>query len=203
MRRQGFVILDDFVGHPLVDAMRAAARRVVADCNAGRVCCRGASAAEGSATAVVRGLYHPAFAAPEFAAFFCSPEFLTFTTAWTGLQPEELELGAAPFLFCGGTTAAQRTRTAEEWTAGGGGTWHRDTPDEFRRPLGTGSGRDSSGRAALFENAIPPPPEYSLAAERAVWRAWRDAGPVWCNVPAARRRGQPYPLEMGSRSHGQ
>ena len=118
-----FVIMDDFVDHPLLARMREDARRIVDLANApypNDVHTKGyvhRGVADGSASAV-RGIYHPSFEAPSFAEFYSSKEVLEFTKSWTGLEKEQLHF-YPPHIFCN----PNRHIEEHNWTPGGGGGW--------------------------------------------------------------------------------
>jgi hypothetical protein len=126
LEKNGFVILDDFVGHPVIKTMEENARRIANECNAtypqdvhkyGYIH-RGVT---GDSTSAIRGIYHPKFRAPCFAEFFSSPAFLEFTKSWTGLEPEQCAFGSVPLIFCSGNSEAAREKLREHWAPGGGG----------------------------------------------------------------------------------
>ncbi len=128
LEKNGYVILDDFVGHPLIKVMEENARRIANECNApypqdvhkyGYIH-RGVA---DDSTSAIRGIYHPKFRAPCFAEFFSSPAFLDFTKSWTGLEPEQCAFGSVPLIFCSGNSEAARERLRESWVPGGGG-WY-------------------------------------------------------------------------------
>ena len=166
LEKNGFVILDDFVGHPLMQVMEEHARRIANECNApypqdvhkyGYIH-RGVA---GDSTSAIRGIYHPKFRAPCFSEFFSSPAFLEFTKSWTGLEPEQFAFGSVPLIFCSGNSDAAREKLRESWTPGGGG-WHRD---------GRWWGGDDS-QMMFNHQADEPPKDYSLEAERDRWQEW-------------------------------
>ena len=121
-RATQFVIMDDFVDHPLIPSMREDARRIVDLANASYpndVHTKGyvhRGVTDGSASAV-RGLYHPSFEAPSFAEFYSSEEVLQFTKSWTGLEKEQLHF-YPPHIFCN-----PNRHIDHKWTPGGGGGW--------------------------------------------------------------------------------
>jgi hypothetical protein len=158
--KHGFVVLDDFVGHPLIEVMARQARRIARECNDdypqdvhrfGYIH-RGV---ENDTTSAIRGIYHPKFRSPCFADFFSCPAMLEFTHEWTGLRPGQLAFGSCPLIFCSGNSVPARRRLSESWVAGGGG-WHRD---------GRWWGGDDS-QMMFNHQSDEPPRDYSLEAEK-------------------------------------
>lgn len=120
-RKSGFVIIDDFVDHPLLPQMEAAARSITALCNAkvdlsldtSRSYVHRASEQRGESRGTqwtgtphvfrgeeawaIRGLLHPDWKEfvelqPVFAEFLSSPEVLSFLRHWSDLTPEQLTM---------------------------------------------------------------------------------------------------------------
>jgi hypothetical protein len=166
LEKFGFVILDDFVDHPLIPVMREHAARIARECNAdfpqavhtAGYIHRGV---ENDTTSAIRGLYHPAFRSPCFAEFMSCPEMLDFVKSFTGLEKEQLEFGSAPLIFCSGNSEPAQQKLQEQWTPGGGG-WHRD---------GRWWGGDDS--QMMFNHQKDEAPyDYSLQAEEIRWSEW-------------------------------
>ena len=154
LQEHGFVIITDFVGNPWIPVLREAGRRITEACapenGYDRLdCSRGYvhRAAEDDPWAI-RGLIHPAFGEPDFAAFHGSPDFLGFIESWCdGLQHEDMVLGGL-LLWC-------NPRKRENKLG-----WHRDTTW-----WGTGKPYRAQG------GDEPEGPEaYSEEVERKRWK---------------------------------
>ena len=159
LREHGFVIITDFVDNPWIPVLREAGRRITQACapenGYDRIdCSRGYvhRAAEDEPWAI-RGLVHPAFGEPDFAAFHGSDDFLAFIESWCGgLQREDLVLGGL-LLWC-------NPRKRENKLG-----WHRDT---------TWWGTGKPYRAQGGEE--PEGPEaYSEAVERRRWKEIQES----------------------------
>jgi hypothetical protein len=106
LEEHGFVIITDFVGNPWIPILREAGRRITdacapesgyskIDCSKGYV-----HRAKADEPWAIRGLIHPAFGEPDFAAFHGSPEFLSFVRSWCGeLEADDLVMGGM-LLWC-------------------------------------------------------------------------------------------------------
>ncbi|MDA0334902.1 MAG: hypothetical protein O2782_07040 [bacterium] len=101
-----FVIINDFVGNPWIPILREAGRRLTEACAPEH----GYSRIDSSKGYVhrtgndepwaIRGLIHPAFGEPDFAAFHGSEDLLSFVDSWCGgLAREDLVLGGM-LLWC-------------------------------------------------------------------------------------------------------
>ena len=120
LQEHGFVIINDFVDHPMIPVLREAGRRVTEacapehgytkiDCSKGYV-----HRAKEDEPWAIRGLVHPAFNEPSFAEFHGSDDFLNFVSSWcNGLGPEDMTLSGL-LLWC-------NPRRNEN-----GPSWHRD-----------------------------------------------------------------------------
>ena len=153
LQEHGFVIINDFVDHPMLPVLREAGRRVTEacapqhgyskiDCSKGYV-----HRAKEDEPWAIRGLIHPAFKEPSFAEFHGSPDFLNFVDSWcNGLKPEDMTLSGM-LLWC-------NPRRHEN-----GPSWHRDVTW-----WGTGkayfSQQDDRGEG---------PEAYSEEVEKTLW----------------------------------
>ncbi len=120
LQQHGYLIINDFVDHPMIPVLREAGRRVTQacapehgyskiDCSKGYV-----HRAKEDEPWAIRGLIHPAFNEPCFAEFHGSEDFLNFVYSWcNGLGREDMVLGGM-LLWC-------NPRRNEN-----GPSWHRD-----------------------------------------------------------------------------
>ena len=120
LQKHGYLIINDFVDHPMIPVLREAGRRVTEacapehgydkiDCSKGYV-----HRAKEDEPWAIRGLVHPAFNEPSFAEFHGCEEFLSFVSSWcNGLGPEDMAMGGL-LLWC-------NPRRNEN-----GPSWHRD-----------------------------------------------------------------------------
>ena len=106
LEEHSFVIINDFVGNPWIPILREAGRRLTEACAPDH----GYSRIDSSKGYVhrtgndepwaIRGLIHPAFGEPDFAAFHGSEDLLSFVDSWCGgLAREDLVL-AGMLLWC-------------------------------------------------------------------------------------------------------
>ena len=120
LQQHGYLIINDFVDHPMIPVLREAGRRVTQacapehgyskiDCSKGYV-----HRAKEDEPWAIRGLIHPAFNEPCFAEFHGSEDFLNFVHSWcNGLGREDMVLGGM-LLWCN----PHRNEN--------GPSWHRD-----------------------------------------------------------------------------
>lgn len=106
LKEHSFVIINDFVGNPWIEKLREAGRRLTKACAPEN----GYSKIDASKGYVhrtgddepwaIRGLVHPAFNEPDFAAFHGSDDLLSFVDSWCGgLEPKDLTMSGM-LLWC-------------------------------------------------------------------------------------------------------
>ncbi len=154
----GYVIINDFVDSPWIPKLREAGRRLIKACqpevgydiidtSKGYV-----HRTDEDEPWAIRGIMHPAFQEPDFAAFHGSDEFIAFCESWCqDFDRENLVMGH-PLLW-----ANPRTKYNSL-------SWHRDL-----RWWGSGE-RVTSQR----DDRATKPEEYSEEVERKRWEQIRE-----------------------------
>ncbi|MBM3264142.1 MAG: phytanoyl-CoA dioxygenase family protein [candidate division Zixibacteria bacterium] len=152
LEEHGFVIINDFVDSPWIPALRDAGRRVTEACAPEHVysridCSRGyVHRTADDEPWAIRGLIHPAFGEPSFAAFYGSDEF-----SWChGLRREDLVM-TAMLLWC-------NPRRGEHKLG-----WHRDV-------TWWGSGKPYFAQREVREETLEA---YSEEVEKHRWEEIR------------------------------